>query len=171
MKIGADNFGRPSQNKDTKCCSTVTRDDSSRSLTVAGLEVPVDDGHDGLAVEVEHPAGDLHRPVHQRARRDAFPRQGPVEGPPPGVLHDQAQVGLQQTHPQQSHDVGMVEHGEKFGLLPHALQGLLRVLVGVPARRLHRHLRALPHGTVDFSETSHPDDLLQGQLGEIDLQD
>lgn len=111
-----------------------------RNLTVAGLEVPVDNGDDGLAVEVEHAPGDLHGPVHQRARRDAFPCEGPVEGAAPGVLHDQTQVGLQQTHPQQSHDVGMVEHGEKFGLLTHALQSLLRVLVRVPSCCLHCHL-------------------------------
>ena len=131
----------------------------------------MDDGDDGLGVEVEHAPGDLHGPVHQGAGRDAFPRQGPVEGAPPGELHDQTQVGLLQTHPQQSHDVGMVEHGEELGLLTHALQGLLHVLVRVASRRLHRHLGAAPHRAVDLPETAHADDLLQGQLGEIDLQD
>lgn len=109
-------------------------------LTVAGLEVPVNNGDDGLAVEVQYAPGDLHCPVHQRARRDAFPSEGPIEGASPGVLHDQTQVGLLQTDPQQTHNVGMVEHGEEFGLLAHALQSLLRVLIGVPPGGLHRHL-------------------------------
>ena len=141
------------------------------NLTVAGLEVPVDNGDDGLVVEVEHPSGDLHGPVHQRARGDTFPCEGPVQRASPGELHDQTQVGLLQTHPQQRHDVGMVEHGEEFSLLAHALQSLLRVLIGVPSGRLHRHLWAAPHCTVHFPESAHADDFLQGELWEINLQD
>lgn len=124
----------------------------------------MNDGDDGLVVEVVHASGGLHGPVHQRTRGDALPSKGPVQGTAPSVLHDQAQVGLLQTHPQQGHDVGVVEHGEELGLLAHALQGLRHVLVGVPPRRLHRHFGSLPHGAVDFPKTSDPDDLLQGEL-------
>jgi hypothetical protein len=136
------------------------------ALTVAGLEVPVYDGHDGLAVEVQHATGDLHGPVHQRARRDALPGQRAVQGAAAGELHHQAEVGLLQAHPQQAHDVGVLQHGEELGLLPHALQRLAGVLVRVPAGRLHRHLLAAPHSPVHLPEAPHPDDLLQGQLRE-----
>lgn len=120
----------------------------------------MNNGDDGLVVEVVHASGDLHGPVHQRTGRDAFPSEGPVEGASPGILHHQAQVGLLKTHPQQSHDVGMVEHGEELGLLTDALQSLLHVLIGVPSCCLHCHLQASPHGTVDFSKTAHADDFL-----------
>jgi hypothetical protein len=38
---------------------------------VAGLEIPMQDGHEGLLVQVEHAARDLHRPVDQHVREDA----------------------------------------------------------------------------------------------------
>lgn len=131
----------------------------------------MDDGDDGLVVKVVHASRRLHGPVHQRARRDAFSCQGSVQRAPPRELHDQAQVGLLQAQPQESHDVGMAEHGEELGLLPDALHGLLQVLVRVTAGCFDRHLHALPHGAVDLPETADPDDLLQDELGEIDLQD
>ena len=40
-------------------------------LTVAGLEVPVKDGHHRLLVQVEHAPRDLHGPVDQHVRGDA----------------------------------------------------------------------------------------------------
>lgn len=110
------------------------------NLTVAGLEVSVNDGDDGLVMEVVHSSCNLHRPVYQCARGDAFPSEGPVQRSPSSILHDQAQVGFLQAHPQESHDVGMVEHGEELGLLTHALQSLRHVLVGVAAGCLDGHL-------------------------------
>ncbi len=141
-----------------------------RCLTVAGLQVSVDDGYDGLAVQVQHGSCNLYCPVHQRVRRDAFPSQGPVERPAAGVFHHQAEVGLLQAHSQKTHDVGVSQHGKELGLLTDALQRLRHVLIGVPSSSFHRHLHLFPNGTVHFSKTSDTDHFLQHQLTEIYLK-
>lgn len=142
------------------------------------------DGDDGLVVQVEHAAGDLHRPVHQDVRGDAAAPaggpgggggggggggQGPVEGTASGELHDEAEVGLPEADPVQGDDVGVPQHGEQLGLLPHALGRGRDVLVGILPRRLHGHLAAAPGGAVHLAEPPHADDLLQLQVLEVDL--
>lgn len=140
------------------------------------------DGHDGLVVQVEHAAGDLHRPVHQDVRGDAAasagspgPRgggggQGPIEGAAAGELHDEAEVGLPQADPVQGDDVRVPQHGKELGLLPHALRRGRDVLVGVLPRCLHGHLLAPPGGPVHLPEAPDADDLLQLQVLEVDLR-
>lgn len=138
------------------------------------------DGDDGLVVQVEHAASDLHCPVHQDVRGDATSSaggpgpggggQGPVEGAAARELHDEAEVGLPQADPVQGNDVGVPQHGEELGLLPHALRRGCDVLVGILPRRLHGHLTAPPGGPVHLPKTPNTDDLLQFQVLEVDLR-
>ncbi len=138
-----------------------------RELTVVGLEVSVDDGDDGPVVKVQHPAGDLHRPVDQNVRRDPSSGQSSAQRAAGRVLHDQAQVGLLQANALERDDVGVLEHGEEPGLVLDALGRDADVLVRILTGRFHRHHLALPGPSVDLPEPADPDDLLQTQVAEV----
>ena len=129
-------------------------------LTVARLQVTVDYGYHGLLVEIVHPACDLHGPVDQDVWRDAPSGQHPVQCPASGVLHDQAQVRLLQAHSLQFDNVGMLQHGEKLGLLFNTAGGGGYVLVRVLPSRLHGNLLIVPCAPVNFAKSPHANDLL-----------
>lgn len=128
----------------------------------------MDDGYGCTLVQVLHPPGDLHRPVHQDVWGDAAAGQRPVQGPTLSVLHYQTEVWLLQTHALQSDDVGVVQHGEESGLLGDTPGGDRDVLVRVLPRRLHRHHLIPPGATVHLPKAAHTDDLLQEELIKAD---
>lgn len=140
------------------------------SLTVAGLQIAVDDGNGGLLVQVLHALGYLHGPVDQDVRRDASAGERAVQRAALRVLHHQAQVGLLQTHAFEPDDVGVTQHGKQLGLLLDALRGGGDILVWVLARRLHGHLLLAPRAAVHFAEATDANDLLEHECAELDVQ-
>lgn len=132
-------------------------------LTVAGLEVAVDEGDGGPGVQVSHPPGHLPGPVQQDSGGHPAPRQRPREGPPRRELHHQAEVGGLQADGTQGHHVGVPQAGVEPGLPPQA--GRPRRPC-VPPCRLHRHHLPPPGPPEDPPKAPRPDHLLQPQLPE-----
>ena len=93
-----------------------------------------------------------------------------VESSPPGILHDQTEVGLLQADPQHPHDVNMLQEPEQFPLLQHLLLRLVLVLVLLAPGRLHCDLVTSVVASENLAEAAGTDDLLHTELGPGDVR-
>ena len=108
-------------------------------LTVAGLEVAVDELHGRVLVQVVHAVGDLARPVEQHVGRQVPADERLAHAAAARVLHHQAQVRLGDADRLQLDDVAVVEEPEQLRLATHALEVVARPLAQRTGH-LHRHL-------------------------------
>ena len=138
--------------------------------TVAGFEIPVNQWHRSVLVEVVHPASNLHRPVDKNVRRYPLAGKRTIERSTTRVLHDEAEVRLLKADALQRDDVRVVEQPEELRLLPHVLDSGAHWLVGLLACSLHCHLLAAPHTAIDLAKAADADYFFELQLAEVNLE-